>query len=276
MFVCLFSNEQALLDTAIFEPLEYGPGAESDAVPLPNGTAPTSHYGLLVDELRGSPESVFRPLLRLGEEALDLNRIDPTRRPRPTFLLLALYFVRLAHRVCRFAQRVVDVKEMAGSAGGVARAAPLLAETRTMLVTRVAPLLSRWLVIKRAATDSAENRNMMVILHSHRALLYSTDLANPSSVPQFLNSAAHVVQWHDQVDPYMVQIAVDSRSMNEALALDKAVSSRRSFTYRDITSCASCSQCDSPPLIYLNVKGARRERRGGGGVASRYAADAAR
>jgi hypothetical protein len=101
---------QALLDTAIFEPLEFGAGAQSDTVPLPNGSAPASHYGLLVDELRGSPESVFRPLLRLGEEALDLNRIDPARRPRPTFLLLVLYFVRLAHRVCRFAQRIVDVK----------------------------------------------------------------------------------------------------------------------------------------------------------------------
>ena len=64
---------QGIVETVIFEPLEYGPGLQTSDVPAPNGATPTSRFKVLAEEIRGAPESVLVPLMRLLELAVDLN-----------------------------------------------------------------------------------------------------------------------------------------------------------------------------------------------------------
>ena len=88
---------QGIVETAIFEPLEFGDGLDTDHVPAQNGATPSSKFGVLAEELRGAPEAILVPLMRLIENSMDLNG-ETTGKigKRWSFLPLLCFAVRLS------------------------------------------------------------------------------------------------------------------------------------------------------------------------------------
>jgi len=186
---------QGIVETAIFEPLEFGDGLDTDKVPAQNGEAPSSKFGVFAEELRGAPEAILVPLMRLIENSMDLNGESTGKiGKRWSFLPLLCFSVRLSFRACRFVDFAASNTEMSLNASGLKRVSPLLSKFKNMLLSRAAPLLESWL----AAARMSDMRDEMVSIHAHLALLYAVDMSD-SRIPNFLKSAAHVVQWHDQV-----------------------------------------------------------------------------
>jgi hypothetical protein len=224
---------RAVVESVLFEPLDYGAVALTDDIPAADSSL-ASPLGVLNCELLASPEALLHPLLRMGDEALRLNGAVGRRA---SFLVLLLFFVRVAARVARFADRAARAEAEAtgedAAPGAAARSAPLLRALKHCLVQRVAPLLEEWIAFSRRAVfaegddgeaQRAETTQRTVRLHAHLALCYAAAIAtHPDDraaregegegeldaadvetlnlcVPRFLRSAAHVVQWHSNIE----------------------------------------------------------------------------
>ena len=160
---------QGIVETAIFEPLEFGDGLNTDHVPAQNGATPSSRFGVLAEELRGAPEAILVPLMRLIENSMDLNG-ETTGKigKRWSFLPLLCFAVRLSFRACRFIDFAASNVEMSSNASGLKRVSALLDKFKNMLLSRAAPLLESWL----ASARQNDMRDEMVSIHAHLALLY--------------------------------------------------------------------------------------------------------
>ena len=203
----LKSELRGVIETVLFEPLHHATtdALAADQIPPPSLQL-SSPLGVLFSELNASPEAIYLPLLRLGEEVMRLNCAVGRRA---SFLVLLLFFSRVAARVVRFATRAAaEERRIAGAAASTAgadvdadadadaaifrattapaaRTKTLLVELKLCLVERVAPLLEEWLAFSRrsvfAEGDKGEQQRAKmtqrtVRLHAHLALCYASSI----------------------------------------------------------------------------------------------------